>query len=331
MKFNSLIENYPSPVIAIDNENFVCAKNYLSSMSFPNVHVGAKVSNYTDINIAGETLSKGLFYGKEVTYFICNGIVENEPCKLLFISLCSFGKTLLPFNPVELYKNNLTKDGSNYSDKDKNKQRKYIRSIHKNLLKVNYFDNFRALFEGNARPIDENDKTDISSFSIALQQVLKNHLEEINFTFKNDFSPERLIATISKIDLASLLLNSLSFCIINSSDDIEITFNNNDDFAQIKMNFYSDTDIFELYKIKETDIKNNLINSGFALCIALEISKQNKISFSLEKEVAKNKFVYSVKHIIPIETKHELLFSSQTSTTRIIEDELFDIFFDTAI
>ena len=65
MKFNSLIENYPSPVIAIDNENFVCAKNYLSSMSFPNVHVGAKVSNYTDINIAGETLSKGLFTVKK--------------------------------------------------------------------------------------------------------------------------------------------------------------------------------------------------------------------------------------------------------------------------
>ena len=54
MKFAESLENFTSPVIAVDSEMFVAAKNYLASMTFPNIHVGAKIEKYTDIDLSKE-------------------------------------------------------------------------------------------------------------------------------------------------------------------------------------------------------------------------------------------------------------------------------------
>ncbi len=328
MKFNNSLENYPSPIIAINDQNFVIAKNYLASMAFPNVHVGAKASNYTNIELDYETLSKGSFYGKKYTYYTCKSVIENEPCMLLFISLSSFGEDLLPFNLIELYKEKVLNESNNESPNVKNKQRRYIRSINNNLIKVNYFDNFRALFEANARPIDKNDTVELTAVYSTIEQIVRNYLGEIEITVNHNLIGERLTAFISEINIASILLNSLCFSVINSSGEINLNLERQDDVAEIKIEFSSNTDLFELYNINKNDVSNSALNSGFALLIALEIAKHNNIDFSISVKREGNKTAYTIKHIMPVKTEYGLVFSSNTSLISIFTYELLNIFFD---
>lgn len=328
MKFSNSIENYPSPVIAINAENFVVAKNYLASMAFPNVHVGAKASTYTNIDLNKEAFSKGVFYGKKYNYYTCESVVENEPCKLLFISLSSFGEDLLPFNPIETYKDKVINAPSGENIALKNKQRRYIRSVNNNLIKANYFDNFRALFEANARPVDKSETVELVAVCTALEKIAHNYLGDIEINIENDLIAERLIASISEINIASMLLNSICFSVINSSGPINVSLKKDGDFGNISIKFNSSTNFFELYNVEESDINNSALNSGFALCVALEIAKQNDISFSIVGKTERNKTTYTINHNIPIKTEYGLVFSSNTSLITTFTNELLTVFFD---
>lgn len=328
MKFNDLLENYPSPVIAIDTSGFVLAKNYLSSLTFKNIHVGAKIAKYTDIDFTECSMSRNTFYGNEYSYFVCKDSIDNIECYLMFISISDYGVDYLPFNPVELYRQKVAELSSESESSDiKNKKRQYIRSLHNNLLRVNYFENFKALFTPKAH-IARSDET-ISLYSVfcALEKICCNYISEADIKFhENDTYAFDSVKT-SNIVMSSILLNSLCFCIMNSSGAIDVTLTNDINYAKILMEFDSSFDFFGLYK-SDYKIENKDLNAGLSLCIATEISKRCGIGYKILKEHKKNKIHYTIIHTFETVCENKFMLSSQDKIMDTLERYILSIFFD---
>ena len=328
MKFKDSIENYPSPIIAVSTDNFVLAKNYLASLSFPNIHVSAKISNYTQIDVKNEKLAKGVFYGKEYTYFSTYIENDDEPYYLLVISLSTFGEDLMSFNPIEIYKKKvefLTKDEC-ASTTDPNQKRRYIRSVYNNMVKVNFFNQFRGLFEIELNRNSSGETSEIYKTFLAMRYLFIDNFEDVDVKF--EFGCDGLIANISELHLVSMLLNSLAFCVLNSNSQIEIKLKDNIVNAEISMEFYSKHDVFALYTEEKSSEDNALLNSAFSLCISLELAKCNGVDFTITKERVSDKAKYIVKHIVPTRIQTETRFTSGDKTKELLEKIFNSVFYD---
>jgi predicted PolB exonuclease-like 3'-5' exonuclease len=152
MKFNDYLEIYPTPIISIDQKGFVSGKNYLAEITFPVVHIGAKASRYADFDYYKDNFSRGCFCGKEYPYISFIKEFDGEEHIILVLNINSFERDIVPFNVLNEYKKRVSSlsDKSNKIDsKLKNQQRKYIREIHNNAIKANYFSVFKNLFSSN--------------------------------------------------------------------------------------------------------------------------------------------------------------------------------------
>lgn len=325
MKFISSIENYPSPVIAIDENKFVAAKNYLASLTFPNVHVGAKISNYTDIEFEYEMLSKGTFYGKEYLYFSSFTVIEGQKYTLIFLSLMTLSKDLLGFDPISSYQSIISQT-SDSQDNLKNKKRQYVRSVHNKLIRANYFENFRGLFESE-RKFEGDETVELKRVCTALDIITKNYLENLNINVLTDHTMPNMIAKVSEIHISSLLINSLLFAVINSTKDINIELRSINNNAEILIEFDSQHDFFELYGI---DINNrtDILNSAFSLCVVSKICERCNIGFAIKREKVKNLIHFSMSHVMPIKVNNKTSFSSRDTVAPILEKYLLSVFFN---
>lgn len=325
MKFISSIENYPSPVIAIDENKFVAAKNYLAGLTFPNVHVGAKISKYTDIVFEYETLSKGTFYGKEYLYFSCFTEIDGQKYTLLFLSVMTFSRDILGFDPILSYKN-IADSPSQSQDELKNKKRQYIRNVHNKLIKANYFENFKGLFESE-RKFNDHETVELKRVCTALDIITKNYLENLNINIITDHTMPNMVANVSEMHVASLLINSLLFAVINSINEVNVTLRNIGNRAEIVMEFSSAFDFFELYDINPNE-RTDVLNSAFSLCVAMEICERCDIDFSIKREKVNNQVKFSIHHSMPINTNNRNAFSSKDTVLPILEKYLLSVFFN---
>ena len=328
MKFNDLLQNHPSPVIAIDKNGFVVAKNYLAGLTFENLHVGAKISKYTDVDFTKCIMSRCVFYGNEYTYYVCNDAIDDIECYLMFISLAEYGIDFLPFDPVALYKEKVNKvTPEEVTSIVINKKRRYIRSIHNNLLRVNYFDNFKALFTSRAYIAPSEEIISLSSVCATLEKICDNYLSEADVTInKNDTSVFDSVK-ISSIIISSVLLNSLCFCIMNSCDSISVSLGTNINEAEILMEFDSRYDFFSLYK-SDSDITNSDINSALSLSIASEICKRCGIDYKVSTETKNNNTHYRIAHTFKVACENRFVLSSQDKLFETMEKYILSIFFD---
>lgn len=318
--------NYTSPIIAVDREGFVVAKNYIAEISFEVIHVGALASKYTDIDFTKETLSKGQFCGKEYTYFTLFDSIDDTEVTLLFLSLATFGEDLLPFNVLELYREKVNALDAT-DEADKNHERKYIRSVHNNLVKANYFQAFSKIFDAKLekRKIKiENERVVLSKICYAIKTAVESYLENIDITVDIDYDTTPLIASICETDISCIILNSLSFCVINSLDSVKISLIDKNDYAELSFCFNSNIS-FDRW-LDSTD--NSVLNSSLSLLIAFELAEVYGFKYSLtrsgDKKTSNNALVYK----IPIERINFASFASKDTITNTVEKFLLSIFYD---
>ncbi len=331
MKFKDSIENYPSPIIAVNDDNFVTAKNYLASLTFPNIHVGAKFSVYSDINIKNEGLARGVFYGKEYTYFSNLVEGEEEPYYIFVISLSTFGEDLMSFNPLELYKEKVkliaNSEGNETTREESNKKRQYIRSVYNNLVKINYFEQFKGLFNIESNKHNFSEACEIYKIFTAMNYLFVDYFDDVDVIF--EVSCDALLAKISEFHIVSMLLNSLAFSVLNSNDKIQIKLTDNTINADISIEFLSKHDVFALYTQENASEDTALLNSAFSLCVSLELAKCNGVNFKIIKEKQSGKTKYTIKHIIPTEKGTQMRFSSKDTLLPMLERTLRTVFYDT--
>ena len=81
--------------------------------------------------------------------------------------------------------------------------KKYIREIHNNAIKANYFSVFKNLFSSNNK--DEQMKIDdqpisLSQIFYAVSLAVQNHLEELDIIFSFDDDIRKTVSSIYKND-----------------------------------------------------------------------------------------------------------------------------------
>jgi len=280
---NQALINYTTPVFSINKNGLISGKNYMAEKVFSVVKVGAIASRYTDIDFDCEKLSKAEFCGKEYSYFTMFSGDET----LLFIHLDSFGSNMLPFDAYAMYKEKVSEIIQTTSG-DKNLERRFIRATHSNLIKANYFSVFSKIFEKkyNNESIKINNKTCVvSQIYTGVKTATHNFLEDIDIVFDTKYSYSKLVANIYESDLMSLVINALYFCIINASGTINALMEEKFDHVSLSFTFDSKSSFDRWLSIAD----NSVINSSFALSIAVELAKTYGIEYSLTNDRMQDK------------------------------------------
>ncbi len=322
MLLSQSLLNYPLPLIAINRKGFVAAKNYIAETAFDVIHVGASVQKYTDINFSKEGLAKGMFCGKEYTYFnmLCD---DADGTSLLFLLMTTFGEEHLSFNVSDIYKekiNNLPEA----PEKDKNKDRKYIRSVHNNLIRANYFTAFSDTVNSRLRKSEDTDTVVLSKVCSALEIAIASYLENLDIRINIDYESGTLVSKMREADIIGIILNSLFFCVINSYDTITLSLTERSGLAQLSFVFRSNSD-FDKWLDPQSAAG---LNSSLSLAIAFKIADIYGIKYTISKSTFKKLSENTLTYEIPIILRPYISFAASDTITQTMKNMLLNIFFD---
>ncbi len=315
--------NFPSPVVAISEDGFLVGKNYLADLSFDVLHVGAKINRYTDIDYTKESISSGEFCGKKCTFISYFDKLDDKSVTLLFISF-AIAEGDLPFKLFDAYKEKLLSYESNESTY---KERKYARAINSNLIKSNFFSYFMGLMNdviNRKRLTEKNDTVILSQICSTIGTAVSNYLEELKISVETEYISPSMIANIRESDLMVIILNTLSFCAINTSDEIKMRLSKNDSSAELCFSFKASA-VFDSI-LAPND--NKMLNSSFMLFSAFELAKMYDIECCLSRRQENKLSEYELIYKIPVRTDNGLLFSGSDRTTVLADKLLRCIFFN---
>ena len=327
MKFDQHYENYPAPIIAVTKDGYVAAKNLSANLIFDVVHVGAIASRYTDIAFDKEAMNMGKFCDKTCAYITLFDKMDGQEVTLLIISISTFCKDLFLNNPIESYKNKIVGSNTVGSD-DKNLERRYIRAIHNNLIKANYFNTFSEIFNIDKSHLDDDDiigydTTNMASACTAVNNVAQNYLGDIKVTTDIEHTAGSLIADVNHKHMIGLMINTLSFCVINASDGINITLDSENNLAELSFSFESSS-AFDRFIFNDDD---SSLNASFALTVALEFAKLHDYKFSMSKEPKNKSFVYELTYYIPVKEINRIQISSRDDVGDCAKAMFLSVFF----
>ncbi len=308
MTLNQHLLNYPTPIIAIDENGFVAAKNYLMEMTLPVVKVGACVRKYSDISFTVEQLSRGAFCDRDCTYFTLFDTIDGVAVTLLFLSFASFGETLLPFDIFEIYKERIAQLTS-LEPLNKNKERQYIRSVHNNLLRVKYFNALTAFFQKTVTRTKMIEEVSLPKLLTSVNTVVQAHIDNLSF----EIPVFTTITQIDEIDAINLIFNSLLFSVINSTKNVVVRLRDENEFSILTFSFETNA-TFDSWLNKED---NAVLNSSLSLITAFELAKINNIKYTLKKQPDKKTVKYTLEYIIPSKRSRLTRFSSGSDLTKL--------------
>ena len=189
------------------------------------------------------------------------------------------------------------------------------------ILRADFFSSFKNIFEAkNKRALKiHSETTDISSVLLAISVASKNYLEGVDISFDIE-SDLRLSADILEIDFINLILNVLSFSVINAKDEVRVSLNKVDNFAEIEFAFASE---FDFNLLGDNNLENSRLNSSLSLLIAITLSEIYSIPFRFEKRES----IYRLILNLPVRASSELVFSKRDNLDEKIKRQLQAIFF----
>ncbi len=321
MLLSQSLLNYPIPIVAINSKGFVAAKNYIAETVFDVIHVGALAEKYTDICFSKEGLSKGMFCGKEYTYFnmFCDSSKDNS---LLFLLMTTFGEEHLSFNAFDLYKERIQSLPASLDDK--NNDRKYIRAVHNNLLRANYFTAFSRTVNSRLRKLEDTDTVVLSKVCASLEIAVASYLENLDIRIDVDYESGTLVSKMKETDIISIILNSLFFCVINSTDTITVNLTERNGVALLSFNFNSKSN-FD--KWLEPNSASGL-NSSLSLAIAFKIADVYGIKYTITRSSGKKISENVLTYEIPIDIRPYISFAGEDTVTPAMKNMLLTIFFN---
>ena len=319
---NQNLINYPLPLISINKDGFITAKNHNIESTFSMVHVGALVKKYTDIDLSVESFSRGKFCNVECSY--CT-MFENDEV-LLFLSPDTVSTHTLPFNIIELYRKRINEVCAQPTSMSKTLDRKYVNSVSGNLIKANYFNAYHGVFDRKLQKQDPDNTTVLTKVLTAIKNVTTNNFDDVDVSFNIDYYSGNMVARINELNLIGIILNSLSFCIMNAANSVNVSLTENNKIAEISFSFSSRAS-FDKWLNPDSD---TLLNSSLSLLIATELAKNADYEYSITKNGEKNVIEYTLNYKIPVDITSDLVFSSSDDTMPVVKRLYSLIFFGEA-
>lgn len=276
---------YPYPVLIMDENGFVVYKNNSVSKLYPNVRIGAKMSNYTDINFS-QGINRQNFYGENCVLFTSleNGLT------LIFVIL-PFSTSFFDFENVDL-NSEIEKSLLEYNGSlDEKSQKSYLKTYLLNIEKVKKFGEFAINFANN-NLINEN----INS-SVALQEiidVIANRLLD-NVTIKLCVESHKTNLYTDRKSFIITILSTLYFCIASSNTgNIKITLSDNDKDLHILFEITSGCDFNKL-----AGNNSNFLENPYMLTLntAFQFISDSSTDFNIKTTSSKNAFCHHFEYI----------------------------------
>ncbi len=297
---------YPFIIIGIDSENSVIYKNYLVSKFYDKIRVGAKITNYTDID-----LSTGIKTG-----YIC----ANK--HLVVISEFQDARVLSVLPHTELYDTNgeyyletmqNALKSEEWCNKNDTAKRQYLRQIIKNSDRAKFFSSFTQLYiKNNTSKSPACDVINLESTLTTVRDIVLNRFEESGFKINFEASGEPLGYKGNKREVLALILNSLCFAIVTScSKEIFVNIEKESETATFKIFFESKSDITDLYPESE-----HVITMATGLLVAGKMG----VDLNLDKTVKDGKVLYSISYTLNTCKCEEFALSSTDFIVRDIEE-----------
>lgn len=322
--FDKSMENFPLPIIEVNKNGIIVSKNYMSDIAIPVIKAGAYASRYTDIDFSVEKVASGYFCNLPCTYFT----VRKDESTLLFLSFETLFLSKMPFDIIEVYREKLN-SLSQPSSSDRNLERRYVRSVRNNLLKANYFSTFSKLFSkkySNTEMRIEEESVVLSRICSAIETAASNYLEGIKIDYDIDCDACFMTAKICETDIINIILNSLMFCVLNSSEAVTFGLKQLGGFAELSFSFVSNI-AFE--KIMDSD-DISMLNSSLALMIAFKLAEIYSYDYYLAKDLSRKSLTYSLVYRIPVTIYNKLNFSASDFAKEFAIRSILNIFFDEA-
>lgn len=332
MLLQTFIENFPVPIIAVDKNGHIAAKNLSAKTAFPVVHVGARASNYTDIDFDKEELDTCTFCGIEHTCFTLFHKCEEQEVTLAFLWCSVFGGKTLPFDIFELYKEKVQSIEPNDSLQSHRTYRKYVRAVQNNTIKANFFKGFAKLFDRdlfNQPQVYDTRTTKLESAFNAIQIASLNYLENIDIIFDINskagiYTQSTAVTHICERDIVNIMLNTLAFCIINTSLPIRISLAVYEGYSIIGFTYETPYDVDAFDEKNE----NSILNASMSLLIATRLATLNEITYTIRKKTSKKTYSMCIEYTIPTDVDKTYSVSCKDTIGEITYRYMLKIFHD---
>ena len=312
---------YPIPIISVNKQGLVTGKNFSVDTVFNVVHVGAIAQKYTDIDFSVEKISKGLFCNTPCTY--CTLFDGDDT--LLFISQDTFGGDNFTEILLREYKSRIDCIRTSIAEESYRSLRKYTKSVNDRMVRANYFNAYHQIFDKRLQRQDDEQTTLLSRICIGIKNATLNYFEDSSINFNIDYDCGNMIADADENSIINIILNSISFCMINSYDNVNIELTAIRDIAELRFNFKSKSAFDEWLSPDD----NAMLNSSLSLVIAFEIAKALGYEYSISrKDFDKKLSDYTLTYKIPIKITSRLPLASKDTVTPLAEKLISLILFD---
>lgn len=295
---------YPFVTIACDKNGFIIYKNELTKKLYNNVHVGAKLSSYTDVSMSPSRIINADFYGDKGTMFLCN-FDEYTVITIFSIGCC---RSDIYAQSCEEYKNAVEKLlEKEYNDNTKEK-RSLLRAVVRKYETAKKCGLFASSFLENQN-LFSYDIVTASNFISSVIKIINNRLDiNVNLNLC-DNSKETPYIEIRKPILLTLL-NFMSFAILNSENNVNVTLSTDSD--EVKISFeYCSKHVFENIFNKES-VRPYI----FTLLTGIDTAEKNRINHCFTYQSNQTTLTVTLPLIIP----EEMIFNSCDNIEKMIDE-----------
>ena len=302
------LDLYPFASVACDSNGLVIYKNELTRKLYKSIHIGAKISTYTDASLDSSHIESTSFYGENGTVFVCN--LEDEDGTYTVLTIFSVG-----FCCSELYQNEvselisavtalLSQEDSNTS----NGKRSLLREIIKKQVLAKKCGAFASSYIENQNLYTYNtaSATDLISRII---YIINNRLGLDVKLELCDLCEQTPYIKINKSTIL-VLLNFTNFAILNTNKNVRVAISNTDTRVNVSFEFCS-KNIFE-------NIFSNNITAyyTFMLLTGIDTAERNSIRISFSN----NDNHSSVTADFPLIVQRDITFKSNNYLDEMIEE-----------
>ena len=297
---------YPFVTIACDSNGFIIYKNELTKKLYGNVHVGARLSAYTNISISPSRIVNADFYGDKCTMFLCN-FSEYTVITIFSIGCC---RSDVYAQSCEEFKKAVEKLlEKEYNDNAKEK-RSLLRDVVRKYETAKKCGAFASAFLENQN-LFSYDIVTVSEFISSVINIINNRLDvNVKMNLRDDSNDTPYIR-IKKATLLTLL-NFISFAILNSENNVNVTISTENDSVNISFD-YNSKHIFENI-FKGEGVRPYI----FTLLTGIDNAESNGIKYSFTHQNHQTAFNLT----LPLIVSRELIFNSENSIEKIIEEYL---------
>ncbi len=299
---------YPFATLATDASGSIVYKNLITKSIYPNIHIGAKLSVYTDIDNGTAGVVRSVFYGEEISLLIHKFDTDGiQNIIAVFSPACAH--LVFTDDAHEGYeaviKNLMEKEDGHDGYKQKHA---LIRHVSKSLDLARACGRFARLYLDNC-DFNKCECVSVASFFKSLSNIMERRLT-LDIKLNIDSYDSGINISIDK-QSSMVLLNLVCFSVSVSDDrELNVSFEENGGYIRISIKSKCTYDMSKIF-----DAENELPYI-FTLLVGMNLAICSEYDYSFSHNGKET----MLKITVPRTKASEIAFSSIGVSERFINE-----------